>query len=114
MTEVNDLKAVVFDHICKCIAWNDYVSNISSVAVSKHLGITLYKVRKVIKSLVEEGLLVSDIQVLYSPPWYDDDWYPPRIYRGYTLTKLGFETECYKKHYAEMCESYSNWASEEY
>lgn len=101
----------VFDYICKRVAWADYITNVSSVEIAKHLNISLYKSRKYIKELVDLGFLKSDIQVLYIPPLTkDDDYYPPRIYRGYTLTEKGIETNTYKKHYQECMKSYEDWA----
>lgn len=101
----------VFDYICKRIAWADYITNVSSVEIAKYFSITLYKARKYIKELVNDDLLKSDIQVLYIPPLTkDDDYYPPRIYRGYTLTPKGFETDVFKQHYKQCMESYEKWA----
>lgn len=108
------MKNQIFNYICKRVAWADYVSLVSSTEIAKEFNITLYKARKYIKQLVTDGLLKSDMQVLYFPPWYDDDWYPPRIYRGYTLTKIAFESDCFKQHYHDMEESYVKWARGDY
>lgn len=102
------MKTEIFDFICHKIAYDFYVSNVPSTMVAKHFGITLYKARKIIKQLVADGLLVSSIEVLCCYP-HDDEYYPPRIYRGYTLTPAGFETECYKKHHKQMEEALASW-----
>ena len=109
------MKNKIFDYICKCIAWNHYVSLVPSTEIARHFNITLYRARKYIKELVTDGLLKSDIQVLYFPPYdKEDDWYPPRIYRGYTLTNIAFESDCFKQHYQDMEESYIKWARGDY
>ena len=101
----------VFEYICERIARADYITNVSSVEIAKYFSITLYKSRKYIKELVDLSLLKNDIQVLYIPPLTkEDDYYPPRIYRGYTLTKKGFETDTYKKCYNKYMKSLDDWA----
>jgi predicted transcriptional regulator len=107
------MKNSIFDHICKRVAWATYVSTVPSTEIAKVFNITLYKARKYIKELVEEGWLVSNIEVLCCYPPYDDEYYPPRIYRGYTLTRKGFETDNYKKHYEECMKSYERWAGDD-
>ena len=103
------MKADIFDYICNRIANAIYVGVVPSTQVAEHFNINLYKSRKYIRQLVTDGLLVSKIDVLsYDPFW--DEYYPPRIYRGYTLTEAGYQTENYKKHYAEVLESYRRWA----
>lgn len=105
-----DLKQSIFDYYCRRVAWSDYVSTIPSTEIAKQFNITLYKARKIIKELVEEGWLVSNIEVLCCYPHYDDDWYPPRIYRGYTLTEKGFETDTYNKCYNKYMKALEDWA----
>lgn len=103
------MKEEIFNYICQRIAWNLYISVIPSTEVAKHFNISLYKARKYIKQLVHDGLLVSDIQVLCPIPHEEE--YKPQIFRGYTLTKEGFETDCYQFHYSAMLDFFNDWGN---
>lgn len=57
---------------------------IPSTCIAKHFDCTLYRARKIIKGLVEKGLLEAACENEYSS--YDEMFY---IVRGYRLTKKG-------------------------
>ena len=87
------MKDKIFEYYCQRTACvYNVCGTIPSTLVSKVFKISLYKTRKYIKELVNEGLLVSNIEV-----FRDDYEYPPAIIRGYCLTKKGFETNVYKQ-----------------
>ena len=64
---------------------------IPSTYISKRLDCSLYRARKIIKSLVNQGLLESCIESEYSD--YSEMSY---IIRGYRLTQKGYESHEYK------------------
>ena len=65
---------------------------ISSNNISKLTNRSLYKVRKAIKLLVDEGLLIADKE-----GEYDEDSGYVYCYRGYRVTEKGRNTKAYKK-----------------
>lgn len=64
----------------------------SCKGISQCLGISLYKCRKAIKSLVNDGLTVKTSE--RSANLFDDDIYIP--INGFTITPKGKETAIYK------------------
>lgn len=70
--------------------WRPY----PSTSLSKHCGLSLYRTRKELKKLKDQGLVVSDIQTIS-----DDEG--TAIIRGYTITNKAKETEEYKKAHEE-------------
>lgn len=65
-----------------------------STLLSKSCGVSLYKTRKELKSLKENGLIQSTMEVIR-----DEDGCT--ILRGYTITKKAEETQEYKKAFEE-------------
>lgn len=64
---------------------------ISSTNISSLINCSLYKTRKAIKELVEDGLLISD-----NESGYDEDEGMVYFYRGYRVTEKGRNTKQYK------------------
>jgi hypothetical protein len=62
-----------------------------STCIASTTGWSLYKVRKLLKELKQEGLIDSDIYVENSP-----DLDRPILVRGYVLTKKALDTEAYE------------------
>ena len=86
---------IVLYHLCRhnvsiMDGWLPY----PSTSLSKICGLSLYKTRKELKVLKENGLVESDIECICN----DEGNY---ILRGYTVTKKAEETEEYKKAFAE-------------
>ena len=98
------MKDQIFDYYCKRISsFMNPVGVVPSTEIAKEFKLTIYRARKYIRELVDDGLLESKIEVLYYPAW-DDEWYPPCIHRGYALTKKGLDSDNYKKYEAEQRE----------
>ncbi|WP_305084794.1 hypothetical protein [uncultured Dubosiella sp.] len=70
--------------------WHPY----PSTALSKNCGLSLYRTRKELKKLKEQGLVVSDMEFLSD----EDGNY---IIRGYTITEKAKQTEEYLKAWEE-------------
>lgn len=78
-------------------------------------GMTRYRARKALKSLIADGLIEYKSQgcpaiVSYGEyPELVDDAHPP--INGYALTEKGYESEPYKSAYAAWCKSMEEWAN---
>ena len=78
-------------------------------------GMTRYRARKALKSLIADGLIEYKSQgcpAIVSYGEYTelvDDAHPP--INGYALTEKGYESETYKRAYAAWCKSMEEWAN---
>jgi|GEM_PF-6173087 len=74
---------------------------IPSTYVSKYFNCTLYRARKIIKSLVDQGLLKPACE-----SGYDEYSEMPYVIRGYNLTQKGRASKTYRIaqwHEAKIC-----------
>lgn len=78
-------------------------------------GMTRYRARKALKSLIADGLIEYKSQgcpAIVSYGEYTelvDDAHPP--INGYALTKAGYASDAYKSAYAAWCKSMEDWAN---
>ena len=83
----------LFDFMCKCDSDIMRPTNLVSIpAISKILGFTKYRIRKLMKELKDSGMVISGCESLYSS--YDERFY---IIRGFELTKKALNTDTYKE-----------------
>lgn len=89
-----ELKDKIFSIYCSISAdiMNAGHCIVSSNNISRLINCSLYKVRKSIKALVDEGLLVADKE-----GGYDEDSGYVYCLRGYRVTDKGRKTKAYKK-----------------
>jgi predicted transcriptional regulator len=89
---LNEMKEIVLFEYYRRNPDFGYNSVIPSTYISEISNFSLYYVRKCIKQLVKEGMLVSDVYVDIPAPWdreYHD--YTNKIHRGYCITIKGNE-----------------------
>lgn len=84
-------------HLCRhCVSIMDGWYPFPSTVLSKLCGLSLYKTRKELKRLKQEGFVISQHYSEYS------DWdCQYHLYNGYTITTKAHETEEYKKAFEE-------------
>jgi hypothetical protein len=84
----------VFELYCDTSAsiMNAWHNIIPSTVVAKHLHCTLYKARKLIKSLVGKELLEPAFE-----GGFDEDNFMPYAIHGYRLSEKGYTSTEYKK-----------------
>lgn len=89
-------KDIIFQHLCRhyCSVMDGWIPYPSTVLQRQLPHLSLYKVRKYLKELKSEGLIVSDLYVDMG----DDR---PILIRGYTLTVAGRNTEMCKQAHEE-------------
>ena len=85
------MKEAIFEYFCKLTACN-VSSTFPTRFVVQEFGISMYKARKYIKELVDDGLLVRSFETID----YDPEE-PTGMLRGFCLTRKGMESEVYKK-----------------
>lgn len=94
------IKIKVFDSLCRhCCSLLDGWTPYPCTVIAKHLGISVYKCRKAMRELVDEGL-AERISCVFDP---EESMLP---YNGFTLTKKGMKTGIYRynaKKEAEIC-----------
>ena len=94
--EDNNLNKVLY-HLCRQnVSIMDGWYPIPSTFLSEICNLSLYKTRKELKKLKEQGYIISDCMSIYND--FECQQY---IIRGYTLTEKGKETEEYRKAYEE-------------
>lgn len=89
--------------VFRYIAYNDtiltlYPCPISSVMIAKKFDLTLYKARKILAMLKDEGLVEPTLEVV-SPDDYD---WRATILRGYRTTSKGKQTKIFKEEAEKM------------
>lgn len=85
---------IVLFYLCQhCVSLHGYIPY-PSTCLSRALGISLYKTRKELKLLKQQGLVISDHYCAVA----EDGNY---IVNGYTITKAAESTPEYQKAYAE-------------
>lgn len=88
MTDKERVFSILCSHHCSVMdGWIPY----PSTCIAGSTGWSLYKVRKHLKELKQEGLIASDLYVETS-----QDLDRPILLRGYTLTPAGMRTEAYR------------------
>lgn len=91
---MTDLEKIVFKAFCNSYLdiMNYKTKLVPSTLIAAMFDITLYKARKIIKTLVNKGLLQSGCD-----SWFDDYYCQQIIIRGYTVTEKGKQTDIFKE-----------------
>lgn len=86
-------KEDVFLLMCSTTAcvMNYHTDLIPSTAMAEHFKCSRYRIKKILKELVEDGLVKSGYESCYSS--WTEQYY---IVRGFRLTKAGRNTETYR------------------
>ena len=88
---MNELESKILQIYCKHnFNWLCGYIPLPSTVIQSELNVSLYKVRKAIKTLKDEGYLKSETYV-------DKNDYGNIIVRGYIITEQAKETEIYKQ-----------------
>jgi hypothetical protein len=91
---MTDIEKEVFKCFCRLYldVMNYNTKLFPSTVIATIFEISLYKARKIIKTLVNEGLLQSGCD-----SWYDDYCEQQIIARGYTITEKAKQTDIFKE-----------------
>ena len=121
MKIMDDVRTKILEHIVNaqistftsCYAPPEAV--VTSTQLAEWIGVSKYKIRKVIQTLVEDGLIKYKSQGCPAVESFGEyrelvcDSRPP--INGYCLTEKGYQTETYKKADKEFEESLREWAN---
>ena len=100
-----DIKSEILSTYCQIACTiSAHEPILSSVYISKRHNLSLYKARKLIRELVDEGLLVKDHEGGLS----DWDW-QVHCYHGYRITRKAEETMEYRKAAYQEAKYEAEW-----
>lgn len=121
MINLEKVKEDVFSHLmgCEICSYMTMYAPDKTVITTNNLvkltGYTRYAVKKALKALIEDGIVEYTSQGCPAIVSYGEvaelvcEARPP--INGYTMTKKGFETQEWKKAYAEWNKSMEEWAN---
>lgn len=113
----------VFNYIANCetssytTLYGPQITVVSAKEIVQGLNISIYKVRRLIKGLVKQGIIkrasCKNSAITFSGEYIEliSELGPPK--NGYTITQQGFNTTEWKHIYSTWCKSMEEWTNTE-